>query len=156
MRRWRRVSCCLMAALAPLKRRGWVVGGSLEQVFQVQVDSHTPPPRRGNDIQRHTQQTGWRSPSLQPLLGTPLPSAPPFSCLRVIEERGTHGRSVISVHVGSACGFGGLIPQSCCGMSNICSELRPHQWRPLFHHQSWGMSLCVLLFLSDNPTTAFD
>lgn len=70
--------CCLMAALAPLKRHGWVVGGSLEQVFQVHVDSHTPPPRRRTNIQRHAQQTSWRSPSLQPFLGTPLPSAPPF------------------------------------------------------------------------------
>lgn len=57
---------------------GWWGGGSLEQAFQVHVDSHTPPPRRRNHIQRHTQQTGWRSPSLQPFLGTPLPSAPPL------------------------------------------------------------------------------
>lgn len=61
-----------------LKRHEWVVGGSLEQVFQVHVDSHTPPPWRHNNIQRHTQQTGWRNPSLQPFLGTLLPSAPPF------------------------------------------------------------------------------
>lgn len=91
-------SCCLMAALAPLKRHGWVVvGGSLEQVFQVHVDSHTPPPRRRNNIQRHTQQTGWRSPRLQPFLGTPLPSAPPFLVWGILKRGGAHGRSVISV-----------------------------------------------------------
>lgn len=104
VRWWRRVLLLSDGSSGPSKET-WVGGGggSLEQVFQVHVDSHTPPPRRRNNIQRHTQQTGWRSPCLQPFLGTPLPSAPPFLVWGLLKRGGAHGRSVISVHAGSAC-----------------------------------------------------
>lgn len=86
----------------------------------------------------------------------PPPTCTPFSCWSFNEERGAHGRSMISVSRGvcvCVCGFRGLIPQTCSGMRSICVELRVHR-RPSRVPLSWGVFERLLL-PPDDPAGPF-